>query len=205
MARIGILGGTFNPPHLAHIRLGEDFAKRLNFDKILILPNYLPPHKDDDCLADAYDRLNMCRLAIKDNPLFEVCDIEIKRKGKSYSYDTLKELTKLNPDDEFFFIIGSDMLFSFDKWYRYKDVLKMCRICAATREDEFSPEQLKKKAEELTDEPDRIIISKMDAVELSSTQVREKLSRNEDVSSLLNKDVLGYILQRGLYVGREND
>lgn len=205
MAKVGILGGTFNPPHLAHIRLGEEFAQKLGLDKILILPNFLPPHKQGVNLADAQDRLNMCSLAVDGNSLFEVCDLEIKRGGKSYSYDTLKQLTAENPQDKFFFIIGSDMLFSFDKWYRYKDILKMCTVCAATREDEYSYEELARKARELTDDENAVIISNMPAYEMSSTQVREALEKGEDVSSLLNEKVYKYIVERGLYRGNSKE
>lgn len=201
MAKTGILGGSFNPPHLAHIALGEDFAKRLCLDKILITPVFLPPHKDGSFLAPCEDRLNMCRLAIKGKPIFEICDIEMKRGGKSYSYDTLKQLRLERPCDEFFFLIGSDMLLSFDKWFRYKDILKMCTVCAAARENGLPVGELEKKAQELTNGTGSIIISKTRAFEISSTKIRALLKSGGDAGPFLDERVLSYINERGLYRG----
>ena len=99
MAAIGVFGGTFNPPHLGHLRLVRRFADRLSMSKVLIIPTYMPPHKQTGELASKEDRLNMCRLMFSCDDRFKVSSIETDRGGKSYTYDTLKELKGLYPND----------------------------------------------------------------------------------------------------------
>ncbi len=108
--KIGILGGTFNPVHIGHLILAEEVREKLKLDKIIFIPTALPPHKDNMDIAPAGDRLKMLKLAIKGNKFFGVSDIEIKRKGRSYTIDTIKELKNKFVNDELYFIIGSDLL-----------------------------------------------------------------------------------------------
>ena len=109
--KIGVFGGTFNPPHEGHKKLALEFMSRLSLDLLLIVPTYIPPHKLSDFLADGADRLEMCRLTFL--PLGEkvsVSDMELRRHGKSYTVDTLRELKERYPKDELLFLMGSDML-----------------------------------------------------------------------------------------------
>ncbi|MBM3243930.1 MAG: nicotinate (nicotinamide) nucleotide adenylyltransferase, partial [Candidatus Omnitrophica bacterium] len=107
--KIGILGGTFNPVHIGHLILAEEALEKLGLNKIIFMPACLPPHKENIDIAAPNERLKMVKLAIKGNKKFIVSDIEIKRAGRSYTVDTVRELKKRSPKDEFYFIIGSDL------------------------------------------------------------------------------------------------
>lgn len=197
--RIGIFGGTFNPPHLGHKRLAETMLKTAGLDRIIIMPTYTPPHKKGSDLASEKDRLNMCRMLFKESH-YQVSDLEIIRGGKSYTVDTVSELKKLYPDDELFLIIGSDMLLSFDRWYRYEEILESVTLCVATRENEISANELLSYAKEkLKLGAEDIIISPIEPFVCSSTQVRCFLKAQESTDGILEKSVRGYIDFRGLY------
>ena len=200
--RIGIYGGTFNPPHTGHLRLAEEMLKAASLDKIIVIPASTPPHKSDSGLISEEHRLNMCSLLFSDGH-FDVSDIEICRKGKSYTFDTVTQLKKEYPDDELFLIIGSDMLLSFDKWYRFEDILRSVTLCVATREDEISVEQLLSYAEEtLKLSRDDIIVSSMRAFECSSTEVRKLIAEGEGAEHFLSEDVSEYIFDNSLYTDK---
>ena len=197
--KIGIFGGTFNPPHLAHLNIAEDFSRRLNFDKLIIMPTYQPPHKQAQSLADSEDRLRMCRLLF-DMENTEISDMEIERQGKSYTYDTLCQLEEKYPGAELYLIIGSDMLLSFHKWYRYEDILRKCTLCVLTRENDIDNAQMKDYAfTTLGLGEGEIVFSALKAFELSSTQIREMMARGKDVSSLTGERVWAYIKEKRLY------
>ncbi|MBE6783887.1 MAG: nicotinate (nicotinamide) nucleotide adenylyltransferase [Ruminococcaceae bacterium] len=189
--KIGLFGGTFNPVHTGHLNLVKNFKEKLGLDKILVIPTAQPPHKEAKALASSEDRINMCRLAFGD--LAEISDIEMVRGGKSYTVETLEELKKKYPDDEFYFLVGSDMLLSFKRWYRWEDILSMCTLCATDRNNEESCRE---------SDPDffeKIIFCDFEKTVVSSTQVREKLERKEDVLRLIPEKVLNYIKEKGLY------
>lgn len=197
MSNVAILGGTYNPPHFGHKRLIEAFTKKYNFDKILIIPTYTPPHKSSKDLVSSEDRLNMCKLAFKE-PIFEVSDIEIKRKGKSYTYLTLKELKEKYKDANFYLIIGSDMLLSFHTWKNTSEIFDMCTVCAASREDEIGMDRLNVYTKSYF--PDREIeLIEFKPLEISSTELRKMFRENRDTSKYVDKSVLDYIKCRGLY------
>ncbi len=197
--RIGIFGGTFNPPHLGHKRLAEEMKEKARLDKIIIMPTFTPPHKKGSDLASEKDRLNMCRLLFKEG-CYQVSDLEITRGGKSYTVDTVTELKKLYPDDELFLIIGSDMLLSFDRWYRFEDILDNVTLCVATRENDISAEDLLSYAKDkLKLDTEDIVISTVDAFVCSSTQVRNLIKEEGSTEGILDKGVKGYIDFRRLY------
>ena len=131
--KIGIFGGTFNPPHKGHARMIEKLTEELELDKVLIIPNKIPTHKRCDELADNKDRLAMCKMAFK-NPKFEISTMEMDRESDSYTIFTVDELKKKYPADELYLIIGSDMFLMFHKWYKHKELLEKCRICVGARE-----------------------------------------------------------------------
>lgn len=196
--KIGIFGGAFNPVHNGHLRLANAYLKALSLDKILFIPTSVPPHKTSQYLAPAKDRLNMLSLAIKGNDQFDMSDIEFRRSGESYTYDTICELKKIHPDDEFYLIIGSDQFFYFPKWYREKDILDMVTLCTAARENEEYQKLVEFKREH--PELEGSIISSIDAFVVSSSDIREKVKENADISSLVPKSVEEYIKEHGLYV-----
>ncbi len=197
--RIGIYGGTFNPPHLGHKRLAEEVLKTLELDKILIIPTSTPPHKKGSDLVSENHRLNMCRLTFGSDR-YEVSDMEIRRKGKSYTIDTVTQLRAEYPDDELFLIIGSDMLLSFDKWYRYKEILSLVTLCVATREKDISAQNLLSYAESVLKlNKEDIIILPIDAFVCSSTEVREQIRAGENAGEFLLKETQDYIKENGIY------
>ena len=190
--KIGVFGGTFNPPHNGHIRLAKAAADELKLDKLLVIPSCIPPHKIAAKLADGQERLEMCRLAFGCDPRFEVSPMELERGSRSYTVETLRELKVLYPDSELYFIVGSDMLESFDKWYLWQEILSLSVLCAASREEGYSPDlsRFGKLAE-------RIKIITLDPLEVSSTQIRN--SAGEVSSELLDPKVAAYIREHGLY------
>ena len=197
--RIGIFGGTFNPPHKGHKRMALEMMKAASLNKMLIIPTFTPPHKNATDLATGKDRMKMCELLFSED-CFTVSDIEMKREGKSYTVDTLTELKKIYPEDELFLIIGSDMLLSFDRWYRYEDILSMATLCVATRENEISVEALSEYAEtKLHLSKGEYILSEMSPMVCSSTDVRSMIKKGSDLSKVLTESVAEHIKEYDLY------
>ncbi len=199
MRRIGLFGGTFNPPHKAHLRLAEKALEDARLDCVLIMPAFVPPHKEAKELLSGADRLELCRRTFCGEK-FEISDLELQRKGKSYTVETLEELEKLYPGDEFFLIIGSDMLLSFDSWYRFEEILKMAKLCVMTRERAVSRKTLSeycKNTLKLSEED--FIILDCDALELSSTEVRQKAKEGGNLSSMLTEKANEYIKEKSFY------
>jgi nicotinate-nucleotide adenylyltransferase len=133
MSKIGIFGGTFNPIHLGHIRLGQLVLDEIKLDKILYIPDNTPPHKSDRNLACGEDRLNMIDIFIKDYDNMESADIELNREGKSYTFETLLELKNVYPNDELYLITGADMFLTLDKWKEPETIFKTANIIGVPR------------------------------------------------------------------------
>lgn len=131
--RIGILGGTFNPIHLAHLRIAAEVRDRLGLDRVIFIPAATPPHKELDGNIDYADRRAMVALAIAGEPAYAVSDIEEQRGGRSYSVLTLAELQTLHPEDELFFIIGSDSFLEIATWYRATEIFTLSNIVVVER------------------------------------------------------------------------
>lgn len=199
--KIGIYGGTFSPPHNGHVNAARMFAAAESLDKLLIIPTFIPPHKTETSAVPAEERLEMCRLAFTDDN-FDVSDIEVRRKGKSYTFDTLTELKEMYRSDDFYLLCGTDMLLSFEKWYRFADILSMCTVVCMRREE--NAETGVKLAEKIVELKEQCAadVRLIDAppLEVSSTEIREKLSRGENVNDLLPMDVYRYIKEKGLYL-----
>ena len=198
MAKIGLFGGSFNPVHKGHLNLAEWIKNTLNLDKVIFIPSGEAPHKSSAEYADAESRYEMCRLATESYPYFEVSDFEIKREGKSYSIYTVKHFKEKYPSDELFLMVGSDMLLSFDKWFMYKDILKLVTLTAVSREGtDF--ELLQKTAQNLKGYG-RVIVVNNQAFPVSSTKLRKMLKNKEDISCYLNEKVVKYIMLKKLYL-----
>lgn len=194
MEHFGIYGGTFNPIHNGHLHLIREASERLNFDRMLIIPTNIPPHKAPKDLASNKDRLEMVRLAVEGMDRVWVSDLEQRAKGRSFTILTMEKLRYLFPDKKFTLLMGADMLCSFDHWHRWQDILRIADIAAFAR-DEGEEAVLEKKAAELG----RAKIIRVNPLPLSSTMVREKIRRGEDVSDLLPPAVWEYIQRKGLY------
>lgn len=201
MAKTAIFGGSFNPVHNGHINLVKEIYSKVSLDRVIVMPTYISPFKKDDSgfVADGKDRLEMCRLAFEDCGFAEVSDYELSRAQVSYSADTVAHFREIYPDDELFFIMGSDMLLSFEKWHRFKDILKMCSLIAASREDKQSDlDLLEEKAEQLR-AYGQVIITEISAYEMSSTLIREKIMKNQDISCYMPEKVVKYIEDNHIY------
>ena len=141
--KTGILGGTFNPIHNAHLRIAEAAQDGLGLDRILFIPAATPPHKALDGEISFEHRCNMVALAIADNAHFAVSDIEQQRGGRSYTVDTLKELKNLYPNDQLYFIIGSDSFLDIASWYKVDEIFNLCNIVVIERPDAAIADPLK--------------------------------------------------------------
>lgn len=196
--KIGVFGGTFNPIHNSHLYLAREYADQLKLDRVVIVPSYIPPHKQVDNLASGEDRLAMCRLATKDLPLFHVTDFEIQQKGKSYTYKTLRHIQEKYPGAELYLIMGSDMFMTVQDWRLAPEIFKMATLCAAEREQgELTLMEIHRQV--LENQGARCVLINIQAQPLSSTQVRQMIAAGEDVSRLLHPDVWEYIVTHGLY------
>ncbi len=202
MKRVGIFGGTYNPPHLGHLNIVSKFVEEYELDLLLIIPTYIPPHKETLDLAPTDARIEMCKRTFKD-PVYEVSTIEIDRQGKSYTYDTLIELKGLYKDAEFFFLCGDDMLLSLHNgWFRPNKILDMCTIVSACRSDECDVSMLENYAKEhfpAEYAEGKIKFMMTPPYELSSTEIREKRKAGETIEGLVSDETLEYILSEGLY------
>ncbi|OQX80240.1 MAG: hypothetical protein B6D56_05440 [Candidatus Omnitrophica bacterium 4484_70.1] len=216
--KIGILGGTFNPPHIGHLILAQEILFKLRLDKIFFVPANIPPHKNKE-LTPAYHRINMIKLAIKENNKFEVLDWEIKRGGISYTVDTLRELKNAFPKDELYLIIGSDLANDFSNWKDYKEIFRLAKVVVALREgsplkekDKSIPleEYLEKNTKEdiilvrrenpnLSSPLTKFILVEVIQIKISSSLIRSLIKRQMSVRYLLSEEVEKYIKEKRLY------
>ena len=198
MKKIGILGGTFNPIHEGHLRLAVAYQKEMQFDKLLLIPAKIPPHKQVHHLAADECRMDMCRLAAEQYPFLEVSDIELRRDGKSYTYDTLTELAAIYPDSTFYLIMGSDMFLTFLSWYRAEEMLSMATLLTASREEQDTA-ALTAAKQKIAAKGGRAMILNLPVLAVSSTEIRQYIREHRDTAGLLTEKVAAYIQQRGLY------
>lgn len=185
--RIGILGGTFNPPHLAHLLIADQVGTQLGLDKVLFIPDYIPPHVDKKQAIAAKHRVEMVRLAIAGNPLFDLDLIEINRQGPSYSYDTVKELKRLHPENDYFFIIGGDMVNYLPTWHRIDDLARMVQFVGVDR-----PKYAKR-----SQYP--IIWVDTPKLDISSTGIRKNVKNGCSIRYQVPTSVENYIKEHHLY------
>jgi nicotinate-nucleotide adenylyltransferase len=190
--KLGIFGGQFDPPHLGHLIEAEFAAEELGLDKLLFIPTGEHPLKSYPGMASTKDRYEMTRLAIQNNPLFELSDLEVKREGKSYTIDTLNQVKKLYPSKELYLLVGIDNAEIFSKWHRVDEILDMCKVVVLSRmmNDEFvlNPTLLEK-----------ITILDSPIIEISSTEIREMVGEGSSIRYLVTESVREYIAGRKLY------
>lgn len=198
MKKIAIFGGAFNPIHLGHINLALKFDIRIKFDKILLIPTHIPPHKDSQDLIAGEHRLKMCQLVSEHYPQFDCSDMELKRAGKSFTVDTVHQLKEMYPEDKLYMIVGSDMFLSLDSWHCSSDLLKMVTVCAAARETgEYN--QLIEKQLRLDTMGVKSVICEIQAIPISSTLIRSRIRQGLSVEGLLPDYVHSYIAEHHLY------
>lgn len=195
--RIGIYGGSFNPVHNGHIHLAESAADELSLDKVYLVPSRISPHRSSDEYVSGEDRMAMLELACRGHERLVPCGFELKNDRKSYTIYTVEEFRRRYPDDELFLLVGSDMLMCFNEWIYFEDILKQTTLAAVSRSD-GDREQLEKKAEELR-KFGNILICSAPPVEVSSTEIRKKIAKNENYSCYLDENVVQYISLRKIY------
>ena len=182
--RIAIYGGSFNPMHIGHEKIVDYVLNNLNMDKIIIIPVGIPSHRENN-LEQSNTRLKICKEIFKGNKKIEVSDIEIKSEGKSYTYDTLLKLIDLyGENNEFFEIIGEDSLKSLKTWKNYEELLKICKFIVFRRKDD---KNIQIDEEFLNNK--NIIILENEYYNISSTEIRNMVKNNEDISAFVNKKV----------------
>ena len=198
--RLGVYGGTFSPPHLGHVGAAKSFYGAVPLDKLLIIPDFLPPHKQIDGEISADDRIEMCKLAFADVKGAEVSDIEIKRGGKSYTALTLAELS--SDENELYFLCGTDMFLTLGEWYKPEEIFKLATICFVRREnDKENDLEIQRRTEEYINRfSARIIQISAPVTEISSSELRLAIKEDDErLVELLPSSVLKYIKERGLY------
>ena len=197
--RVGIYGGTFDPVHNGHIEAARQFAEQMRLDYLFIVPTGIPPHKEVTEGDDPRHRLRMCELAFSGMDGVVVTDMEIAREGKSFTVDTLRELSA--PGRRLLLLCGTDMVLSFDKWKDYKEILKLCYPVYIRREkDKLLDGMIVSKLAqyyEISGKMFRKIIC--EPIEMSSAEVRSRVARGEDISHMVPASVAAYIEEHGLY------
>lgn len=185
--RVGILGGSFNPVHYGHLAMAQQAVAQLDLDQCFLMPTYQPPHVDKKTTSPAAERLAMLELAVADNPQLAVETCELVRGGVSYTYDTMAQLVAEQPETDFYFIIGGDMVDYLPKWYRLPELLELVTLVAVKRPGygEVSPYPL------------TWIEAPLNA--LSSSLIREHVGAGKTVRYFLPDNVLNYIQKKELY------
>ena len=193
--KVCLFGGTFDPPHLGHLIIAQTIFEAENFDQIVFVPAYQPPHKNGNKVSPVDQRLKMLKIAIKENPNFILSDLEIQRKGLSYSIDTIidyKEQNNIN-SNELFYLMGSDSLKQFKKWKNTKKIIDECKVIVAIRPG-FRP----------SDIPNWILakiqFASIPRIEISSTTIRNRWADDKTIRYMVTESVWQYINKNKLYL-----
>ena len=190
-----VFQGTFNPIHNAHLRVAEFVIKNFNIDKIIFIPAFEPPHKTFDPQM-AQHRFNMVKLAIENNPQFDISDIEYRRKGKSYTILTIEELYEtFKIDSKIHFIIGTDAFDKIESWYQADELKKLVKFIVFVRENNFND----KKYDYLKEKGYDFELQQLSYENISSSTIRQLIKQKENTNKYLPKSVEEYIKKNGLY------
>lgn len=202
MARIGILGGTFNPPHLGHLALARSAQDELALDRVVLMPAHGAPHKPDELDPGAEHRLAMCRLLVADADGPAVCALEVERGGVSYTVDSLRALRATHPDAELTFIVGADVASAIASWREPQAVLELAQLAVAARAGSARRRVLA--AVDALDEHAEVRFLEMARIDISSSMVRRRAVWGEPIEQLVGPAVAGYVAEHGLYrAGKE--
>ena len=195
--RTGILGGTFNPPHIGHLICAQEAMGELGLDRVLIVPARIPPHKPVEHEPGAEHRLELCRRAVTDDPRFEVSDLELRREGPSYTVDTLQELRAHAPHDELVLILGGDIAAGLPDWHMPERVLTLATVAIAKRRG--TPRTDVERALSSLEGGDRARFFAMPRIGISSTMLRRRVRAGQPIRYLVTEPVRQYIDAHGLY------
>lgn len=197
--RIGILGGTFNPIHIGHLFMAEHARVEMELDMVLFIPTGVPYMKNSKEILPSDERMKMLELSIVSNPYFHTSDIEIKREGNTYTYETLEELHQLYPNAELFFLVGADCLFTIERWYQPQRIFDNCTLLAANRNDVPQKELSEKKQFLENRFHAKVVLLDVPQIDISSTKVRENVKQGKSIRYMVTNQVHDYILQNNYY------
>jgi nicotinate-nucleotide adenylyltransferase len=216
--KLGILGGTFDPIHLGHLRTAEEIGQALNLEKVYLIPSASPPHKTGEPVASFNDRSAMVRLAVGDSALLEVLDLEAKRPGLSYSIETLKAFHSTHkPQPELFFILGTDAFREIKTWKNYQDLFEYAHFVIIERsgvqlheleplllELGFDTKDTEREDAFIRPSGKRVFRMSTTLMDISSTRIRELVAEGKSIRFLLPDPVRSYIMDKGLYKKHAN-
>lgn len=196
MKRYGIMGGTFDPIHIGHLFVAEEIRCHFHLDKIIFVPNGSPPHKESVTEKDL--RFEMVEIAISENPNFEISDIEMHSETYIYTIETIKRFKEKDPNNAYYFIVGSDSLYDLHKWKNYRELMELCNFIAIGRpgfktSDIDIPEEYRAKVE---------ILNTLE-IPIDSTNIRYRVSNKKNIKYLVSSEVEKYIYDKKLYMGAE--
>jgi len=222
LKRIGLFGGTFNPIHMGHVQVIREVKKKFGLDKIFLIPSAFPPHKETEGIIDGLDRIEMIRLSFSDDPDFVVSDVELKRSGFSFTIDTVRHFKSILPENtKLYFIVGLDAFLEVDTWKSYKDLfllipfIVMSRAATGQRDTDLQWKHLesyiKSKISDgyrhsasrscyIHDVKQPIFLFEVTPMEISSTEIRERIRKGRTIKSLVTEPVEDLIKTKGLYL-----
>ena len=196
--KTGILGGSFNPPHLGHLQIAEAVYREFGLSEVLLLPLGTPPHKRN--IAPKEARQEMCRMLAQAGEGLTLCTMELEREGYTYTVDTLSALHKLYPERVFYYIIGTDTLFQLESWRNFREVFRQTEFICVPRPGDARQTVLDKIAAMRQDYQKEILLAAAAGPDISSTEVRERIARGQSTEGLLLPEVRSYIDRERLYV-----
>ena len=197
---IGLIGGSFNPIHIAHLIIADRFVDQMQLDQCIFVPVFKPPFKiGDSRLAPAQDRIAMVQAATMQHPRFAVSDVEIQREGISYTIDTIRHLASTHPGSEIFILIGSDQAIEFVRWKQWEDILNEAQLCIVRRPFLLTPEMDERITEMLTFGGKGPVWVGAPLLEISSTDIRRRVREEKSINYLTVKAVRDYIADKQLY------
>lgn len=211
MASIGIMGGTFNPIHYGHLTIAKAAYEQFRLNEVWFMPNHIPAYKSDQVLVSGEKRLVMVKLGIQEYPYFKVSDFELQREGKTYTYETMELLKQQYPKDDFFFIMGADSLYYFDKWVHPERIVENATILVAPRNDRTHKEMQKRiRQMNIMFGGEFFYLIECSEIPCSSSEIRKKISLLgkkgklsmdliETMDLMLPKAVYAYIIEQHLY------
>ena len=203
--RVGIMGGTFDPVHNGHLIIAEMALENFELDEILFVPSGIPWLKDVSKVLNKKTRVSLTGIAIEDNPHFALSTIEIDREGNSYSYETVEELKKSNPDTDYYFIMGADSLFDLEIWKNPEILMKNCTLLVAVRDD-YDQQQMRDRISYLVHKYQaKIELLATPRVDISSTMIRERIAAGKCGRYMLPDPVIEYIKKMQLYQNTETN
>ncbi|MGK2936594.1 MAG: nicotinate-nucleotide adenylyltransferase [Solirubrobacteraceae bacterium] len=198
---LGVLGGTFNPPHLGHLLCASEAADQLALERVLLVPACEPPHKEVAHDPGPEARAELCELAVAGDPRLEVSRIELERAGRSYTVDTLRTLHATHANTELTFIVGGDMALSLPTWREPAEILRLARLGVAERSGVARQDILDRVGAALGDVSGRIDFFEMPRLDLSSSEIRRRIADARSVRYLVPEAVADRISAQGLYRG----